>query len=56
LYWKTEYDDGVSYASNEDNINLQEDRKVAALSNEEAISNIADQVESVNEVKGITDD
>jgi hypothetical protein len=56
LYWETEYDDGVSYASSEDNIIIQEDLKVAASDNEEAISNVADQEESADEVKGITDD
>jgi hypothetical protein len=56
LYWKTEYDSGVSFASSKDNIIIQEDLKVAASGNQEAVSNIADQEESVSEVKGITDD
>jgi hypothetical protein len=30
LHWKTECDDGVSYASSEDNIIIPEDLKVAA--------------------------
>jgi mannitol/fructose-specific phosphotransferase system IIA component len=34
LHWKTEYDDGVSYASSEDNIIIQ-DLKVAASDQEE---------------------
>jgi hypothetical protein len=55
LLWKTECDDGVSYASNDDNIIIQEDLKVAASDNEEAISIVADQEESVDDVKGITD-
>jgi hypothetical protein len=55
LHYETEYDDEVTYASSEDNIIIQ-DHKVAASDNEEAISNVADQEESVAEVKGITDD
>jgi hypothetical protein len=34
LYWKTDYDDGVSYAPS-DNIFVQEDLKVATSDNEE---------------------
>jgi hypothetical protein len=56
LHWKTEYDDGVSYASSKDNIIIQEDHKVAASDNEKAVSNAVDQEELVDEVKGITDD
>jgi hypothetical protein len=39
-----------------DNIIIPEDLTVAASDNEEIISNVADQEESVEEVKGITDD
>jgi hypothetical protein len=55
LHWKTEYDDGVIYASSDDNIIIP-DLTIAASDNEEAISNVAEQEELVDEVKGITDD
>jgi hypothetical protein len=54
LHWKTEYDDGVSYASSNDNIIIQ-DFKVAASDNEDAIPNVSDQEELVDRVRGITD-
>jgi hypothetical protein len=50
LHWKTKYDDEVSYPSIEDIIIVQDDHKI---DNEEAVSNVADQEESVTEVKGI---
>jgi hypothetical protein len=56
LHWKIEYDDGVSYASSDDNIIIQDELKVATSDNEETISKVADQEESVNEVTGMTDD
>jgi hypothetical protein len=42
LHWNTKYDDGVSYASSDNNIIIQDELKVATSDNEETISEVAD--------------